>query len=266
MENPDECGVDLTRCCYADLRGGTYRLAVLPWGATEPHNLHLPYLTDCLLAQSLAVDAAARLWRERRVRAVVLPPVTLGAQNPGQWDKPFCLHARYETQRAVLGDIVASLRRQGLSRLIVLNGHGGNSFRNMVRDLAFEYPDFLIAVSDSFGIVPQRDFFEERDDHAGEMETSLMMHYHPELVDIERAGDGRSEPFAVESLNDRTAWVPRDWTRVSEDTGIGNPLKSSPEKGARYAEAVVDRLVRLFADLAAPDGIYGERRPETDRF
>ena len=184
MENPDECGVDLTRCCYADLRGGTYRLAVLPWGATEPHNLHLPYLTDCLLAQSLAVDAAARLWRERRVRAVVLPPVTLGAQNPGQWDKPFCLHARYETQRAVLGDIVASLRRQGLSRLIVLNGHGGNSFRNMVRDLAFEYPDFLIAVSDSFGIVPQRDFFEERDDHAGEMETSLMMHYHPELVDI----------------------------------------------------------------------------------
>ena len=95
----------------------------------------------------------------------------------------------------------------------------------MVRDLAFEYPDFLIAVSDSFGIVPQRDFFEERDDHAGEMETSLMMHYHPELVDIERAGDGRSEPFAVESLNDRTAWVPRDWNRVSEDTGIGNPLK-----------------------------------------
>ena len=87
MENPDEWGVDLTRCCYADLRGGTYRLAVLPWGATEPHNLHLPYLTDCLLAQSLAVDAAARLWRERRVRAVVLPPVTLGAQNPGQWDK-----------------------------------------------------------------------------------------------------------------------------------------------------------------------------------
>lgn len=166
----------------------------------------------------------------------------------------------------MLGDIVASLRRQGLSRLIVLNGHGGNSFRNMVRDLAFEYPDFLIAVSDSFGIVPQRDFFEERDDHAGEMETSLMMHYHPELVDIERAGDGRSEPFAVESLNDRTAWVPRDWNRVSEDTGIGNPLKSSPEKGARYAEAVVDRLVRLFADLAAPDGIYGERRPETDRF
>ena len=87
MENPDERGVDLTRCCYADLRGGTYRLAVLPWGATEPHNLHLPYLTDCLLAQSLAVDAAARLWRERGVRAVVLPPVTLGSQNPGQWDK-----------------------------------------------------------------------------------------------------------------------------------------------------------------------------------
>ena len=76
----------------------------------------------------------------------------------------------------------------------------------------------------------------------------------------------RREPFAVESLNDRTAWVPRDWNRVSEDTGIGNPLKSSPEKGARYAEAVVYRLVRLFADLAAPDGIYGERRPETDRF
>ena len=249
MENPDECGVDLTRCCYADLRGGTYRLAVLPWGATEPHNLHLPYLTDCLLAQSLAVDAAARLWRERRVRAVVLPPVTLGAQNPGQWDKPFCLHARYETQRAVLGDIVASLRRQGLSRLIVLNGHGGNSFRNMVRDLAFEYPDFLIAVSDSFGIVPQRDFFEERDDHAGEMETSLMMHYHPELVNLDAAGDGESKPFAIPSLNEKVGWAPRHWDKATIDSGVGNPRKASAEKGAHYVKPVIEKLAQLFTEV-----------------
>ena len=76
-----------------------------------------------------------------------------------------------------------------------------------------------------------------------------MMHYHPELVRMEYAGEGRSRGFAPAGLNDKTAWAPRDWSRVSMDTGIGDPRASTPAKGAAYAGAVVARYVRLLRDV-----------------
>ena len=111
-------------------------------GATEPHNLHLPYLTDCILPHDIAVDAAALALQNSGVRCMVMPPVPFGAHNPGQRELPFCIHTRYSTQQAILEDIVASLYAQGMRKLIILSGHGGNNFKGMIRDLAFVYPDF----------------------------------------------------------------------------------------------------------------------------
>lgn len=230
-----------------------YDLAVLPWGSIEPHNLHLPYLTDCLLSHDVAVEAALLAQEENGVRCMVFPPVPFGSQNPGQWSRPFCIHTRYETQKAILEDIVASLFLQGIHRLVIVNGHGGNSFKNMIRDLAFDRPDFLIAVSDWYAIVPQKGYFENHDDHAGELETSVLMYYHPELVSVSEAGSGDSRPFALEALNDKTAWMPRDWAKASTDTGIGDPRLSSAEKGERYARAVVSKLSALFSQFATGD-------------
>jgi len=133
---------------------------------------------------------ALRGFEEYGVRAMVLPPVTFGAQNPGQRELAFCVHARYETQRAILTDIVASLHHQGLRKLLIINGHGGNSFKNMIRDLTIDFPDFTIATSEWFKMASARDFFENPGDHADELETSVMMYYHPELVDISEAGGG----------------------------------------------------------------------------
>lgn len=76
-----------------------------------------------------------------------------------------------------------------------------------------------------------------------------MMHYHPELVDLSMAGSGMSHPFAVDSLNRKVAWTPRRWDKSSDDTGIGDPRKSTAEKGARYAAAVADALATLFVEL-----------------
>lgn len=258
MENKQDATFDLGVTSLGELSATDYSLAVLPWGATEPHNLHLPYLTDCFLAKSIALDAAHEAYTTAGVRCMVLPPVTLGAQNIGQWQQPFCIHTRYETQKAILTDVVASLRIQGFCKLVIVNGHGGNSFKNMIRDLAFDFPDFLIAVVDWFAVVPQAGYFENRDDHAGEMETSVLMHYHPELVDLATAGDGGAKPFAVSSLNEKVAWVPRNWARVSADTGIGNPHRSSAEKGARYASAVVGKVTNLLVELSQTLDIYPE--------
>lgn len=242
--------VDLTHSNYGDVRKVKYDLAILPWGATEPHNLHLSYTTDCLLSQAVAVDAA-KLAFEQGVHAMVLPPISLGAQNPGQRDEPFCIHARYETQKMILTDIVASLYHQGMRKMVVVNGHGGNSFKPMVRDLAVDYPDFLIVLVDWFAVVPQKDYFENKDDHAGELETSAMLYYYPEITDLSKAGAGEGRPFKIKGLTDGTGWTPRIWNKATSDTGIGNPALATAEKGERYVHEVVNRIAALLVDLTS---------------
>lgn len=241
--------IDLSVSAYGVTRPLDYDVVILPWGATEPHNLHLPYLTDAILAHDVAVDAAQVALNDYGVRTMVLPPVAMGAQNPGQRDLKFCIHYRYDTQRAVLTDTVASLHHQGFRKLLIVNGHGGNTFKSMIRDLAVDYPDFFILCANWFSALPAKDFFDEPGDHADELETSAMMHYHPELVNLEEAGPGSANPFALKSLREKAAWMPRHWTRVTADTGIGNPHLSTAEKGRRYAEAVAAKYAFLLKEL-----------------
>ena len=264
--------IDLSVSTYGVARQHQYDVAILPWGATEPHNLHLPYMTDCILSQAVAVDAAERALKNYGVRCMVLPPVAMGSQNPGQRDLPFCIHYRYETQFAILKDIVASLRHQGIRRLLIVNGHGGNSFKQMIRDLEVplsspegdtkvlksnEVPSgavgraFFIAAAEWFKMAPAKEFFEQPGDHADEIETSVMMHYHPELVRLDEAGEGRAKSFAIDALREGKVWMPRHWTLVTDDTGIGNPALSTAEKGRRFADACADGFARFLKDFAA---------------
>ena len=219
--------IDLTVSCYGKVKDVKYDVVILPWGATEPHNLHLPYLTDCILPHDIAVDAATLALERSGVRCMVMPPVPFGAHNPGQRELPFCIHTRYTTQQAILEDIVASLYVQGIRKLVILGGHGGNNSKG---------------------------YFEaDIDDHAGESETSAMMYYHPELVNLAEAGDGASRPFAIASLNEKVAWTPRHWDKATVDSGVGNPKKASAEKGERYLKPVIEKLATLFAEVGQHD-------------
>lgn len=240
--------IDLSVSCYGKTKDVKYDIVILPWGATEPHNYHLPYMTDCILAHDIAVESAEKAWNNG-IHCMVLPPVFLGSQNPGQRELPFCIHGRYETQKAILMDIIYSLQIQGINKLLIVNGHGGNSFKNMIRDLNIEYPDFMIATSEWYKVLPAKDFFEEPGDHADELETSVMMYYHPELVNITDAGEGKSKSFSLSSLREGIAWIPRDWSKISVDTGVGNPRKATPEKGRRFAAAVSDKYAILLKEL-----------------
>lgn len=247
---------DLSVSTYGIVKDLKYDLVILPWGATEPHNLHLPYLTDALLAHDVSVEAAELAAALYGVRCMVMPPVAMGSQNPGQKELKFCVHYRYETQKAILSDTVSSLYLQGFRRMVIVNGHGGNNFKNMIRDLSHVYPDFLLAATDWFAVIPPGPYFDEPGDHADEVETSVMMYYYPERVNLTEAGHGKGKPFAVSSLNEKIAWVPRNWQKVTEDTGVGDPRKSSAEKGKRYVRAVVEKYALLFKELAQDD-IYG---------
>ena len=247
---------DITTARYGDVKDKHYHLAILPWGSTEPHNLHLPYCTDLLHAQAVAFEAAEKA-SKNGVNTMVLPGIPLGSQNPGQIELPFCIHASQRTQIAVLEDIVESLKKQGINKLLIMNGHGGNIFKGMIRDIMIKNPGFLITVVAWFSILPLKDFFEEKiDDHGGEQETCVMLHYYPELVDLANAGDGRHNDFKIEGLNDKTAWAPRDWACTTKDTGVGNPKKATAEKGRKYIEAVMGRIVKFVTDFALSDSLY----------
>lgn len=243
--------IDLTKLSWGDVKQNNYEVAVLPWGAIEPHNYHLPYLTDAYLSHEIAKASAELVYQKANKLCMVMPPIYLGSQNPGQWDMPFCIHTNYETQKAILTDITTSLYKQGIRKMLIVNGHGGNNFKAMIRDLAVTMPDFFILATDWFGIVPREDYFEEEiDEHAGEQETSVLMHFFPELVKLEKAGKGTSHPWAMQSLNDKTAWAPRNWRQATDDTGIGNPERSTAEKGKRYAEEVTKRIADFLIELA----------------
>ena len=245
---------DITAAKWGDVKKvEKYDMAILPWGATEPHNLHLPYCTDVLISKAVALEVAEEAGK-RGFNVMVLPGVPFGSQNPGQNNLPFCIHTSQTTQSAILHDIVCSLDLQGIKKLLIINGHGGNSFKGFIRDIAAEKPDFLVISSDWFSIIPRKDYFDAAvDDHAGEQETSVMMHYYPELVKFEYAGKGSAKKFNVDGLNGRVAWVPRNWSKVTSDTGIGDPSLSTPEKGRAYAGAVVCEYVKLVCDLCSKE-------------
>ena len=79
------------------------------------------------------------------------------------------------------------------------------------------------------------------------------MHLYPELVDMSLAGDGAFKRFAIDGLNSKIGWVPRDWSRTTRDTGVGNPKSANAEKGASYIEAVVPEIVDFVCDFAKKD-------------
>jgi Uncharacterized protein, putative amidase len=241
---------ELITTSLKELRDRRVEIVLLPWGSTEPHNLHLPYGTDTILSNDIALEASHKA-ELKGTCSMILPAIPLGSQNPGQTDEPLCIHTRYETQKSILTDIVSALDRQHFHKLIIINGHGGNNFKNMIRDLAIDFPSITIAVVDWFAIEPQSSYFKCHDDHAGEMETSVMMHFHPEWVlPLEQAGDGKEHQFAIASLNQKIAWTPRRWNFATTDTGIGNPKAASAEKGQQYINVVTDKIAILLQEMA----------------
>ena len=241
----------LDELTWKTVRDTRYEVAILPWGATEAHNYHLPYSTDSLETEAVAERAAERAWKAG-AKVVVLPIVPFGVQT-GQLDIPLCINMNPSTQALVLRDVASSLAGQGIKKLVVLNGHGGNDFRQIIRELQPEVSLFLCVVN-WYRILDLKPYFSDLGDHAGEMETSVMQHIAPERVlPLSEAGSGKARAFKIAAFREGWAWAPRQWTQVTDDTGVGNPAASTAEKGKRYVEAVSGKLGDFLIELAKAD-------------
>ncbi|MGH7491503.1 MAG: creatininase family protein [bacterium] len=241
----------LAESTWQTILATAYEVAVLPWGATEAHNYHLPYATDVIESEHIAAEAARLAW-DQGAHVTVLPTLPFGV-NTGQLDIKLTINMNPSTQFAVLNDIAAALARQSIPKLVVLNGHGGNDFRQMIRELSPQH-DLFICTLDWYRCLDLSKFFDEAGDHAGEMETSLMQYLMPELVlPLSEAGEGKARKFKISALRESWAWTQRDWLSVTRDTGVGNPKAATPEKGERYFAAVTQKIAGFLMELAKAD-------------
>lgn len=239
----------LKELTWKEVKESDYDLAILPWGACEAHNYHLPYGTDIYEADYM-VEESARKAYDQGAKVIVLPTLPFGV-NTGQTDITLDINLHPSTQHKILDDIIEVLNRQGIKKLLVFNSHGGNTFKTMLRELGVKYPEMFLSSCHWFRSVDKDKYFEEKGDHADEMETSIMMYIQPDLVKpLDVAGDGAAKKWRIKGINEGWAWAERRWSQVTADTGIGNPYKSTAEKGQKFVEDVSSKLAELFVDIS----------------
>jgi creatinine amidohydrolase len=239
------------------IKDATFDAAVLPWGACEAHNYHMPYGTDILESEFISAEAARLAW-DRGARPIVLPPIPFGV-NTGQFDVKLDINMNPSTQFMILKDVIEVLDRQGIYKLIILNSHGGNDFRTMIRELGLKFPKMFLTTCNWYQSVDQKQFFENKDDHAGEMETSLLLYLTPHLVrPLTEAGDGAAKKFKITAIREGWAWAERKWMQVTKDTGVGDPRKATKEKGEKYFKAVTEKVSVYFEEVCKTpnDNLY----------
>jgi creatinine amidohydrolase len=226
-----------------------FNTAILTWGATEAHNYHLPYGTDNYQVEYIAQKATALAWG-KGAKVLLLPNIPFGV-NTGQLDIGFCMNLMPSTQLAILKDVCDVLVRHKITKLVVLNGHGANNFMPHIRELALFFPQLFICSLNWFKAAATKDFFQEVGDHADEMESSVMMHIAPELVmPLSIAGDGATKNFNLKGFKEGWAWSQRPWSKITKDTGSGNPKFATSEKGKLFTNQTIENIGEFLLELS----------------
>jgi creatinine amidohydrolase len=219
-----------------DERNRRADVALLPIGSFEQHGPYLPLATDTVVACTVAAAIAAAH------PVLRLPPVTISCSHEHEhpaW--PGTVSVSAATLYAIVRDVAGSLRRSGITRLVLVNGHGGNYvLGNAVQEAAADgtrmalFPGGAewVAAREAAGIETS----DQSDMHAGELETSLLLHAQPELV---RPGYETADSLA----DDRPHLLTLGMAAYTESGVIGRPSLASAAKG----RAVLDSLVKSFA-------------------
>lgn len=232
-------------------------IAVLPLAATEQHGPHLPLGTDFMIAEGMLREVAARCPASLDVLA--LPVLDIGKSNEHA-NFPGTLSFSAQTMLSMLEDITSSVARAGYRKLVLVNSHGGNSEVMGIAALEAREKHTLLAVQCSwrrFGL--PEGVFSAREAafgiHGGDYETSLMLHFEPELVDMAKARDfaPAAERIAKQNKHLRlTGPLSMGW--MAEDNhpeGVaGEAHLATREKGAAAAAHQAQGFITLLEEVA----------------
>ena len=244
---------NLAESTYGTVKGADIQVAVLPLGATEPHNLHLPYGTDVFEATVVGEQLCAAA-HERGAKVVLLPTIPFGVET-NMRKFPLAINVNPETLNRYVRDVVMSLRNSGIEKIVLLNSHGGNEFKPLLRELAGD--GIQVFLIDWFRVLNDvyHTIFEQKEDHAGEMETSFALAYFPQLVrhnaDGSLAADqGATRQTVFEAVNRGWVSMTRPWHLLTTNSGSGNPHAATAEKGRRCMALLVERLAGFLVELS----------------
>lgn len=218
----------------------TTRTLLIPFGSTEEHGQHLPLDTDTMQAYRVG-----RLLSERRP-VFIAPPVHYGVcRSTGQ--HPGTISIRTETLKALTLDLVSAFYRQGLRNIILLSGHAGGTHMATLTDAGEQllemHAELQIAVVTEYLLAAEkgRQLIEAQgDSHAGEIETSRILHSHPELVKGTSPAEFPSFPPGILVRDKQKYWPGGVW---------GDPTMASAEKGMQIEKLVIDALVELVQQM-----------------
>jgi creatinine amidohydrolase len=227
---------------------GGYDKAVLAVGSTEYHGMHLPYGTDTLVSTHLAEEVTKQV-----DGLLMLPPIPYG-MSAHYSEYPIAITLKTETLMHILTEVFDSLMKHGIKRLLIVNGHDGNipAIEAAANEYRTEHPDFKIVVLPAWWVtagelVPDGTFEVWGGlGHAGEGETSMMLHVDPTLVDMPRAKG------VVPDLLSNIEWK---WLfhEITPHGATGDPTKATPEKGKLMNDVLVELLVGVLVELDGKD-------------
>jgi creatinine amidohydrolase len=236
--------LEIQHLTSADYKTAPFDKVILPLGSLESHGGHLPFGTDAITAQMIALDIAARV-----PGSAVLPAVPYGVSEHYK-EFPFCVSLSFETEIAIIRDILESVYREGIRKVFIMNGHDGNISPIEVasRSAKVAHPDFKIASLDAWwnmvGSIVPSGFFAVWNGlgHGGEGETSICLELFPELCEMGNAA-GVTPVLPP--------YIDVKW-RFSELTNTGtsgDPTKGSAAKGATMRKVLVDTMVGILKKL-----------------
>ncbi len=245
-------------CTWPEIREAVSegRVAVLPVGTIEQHGPHLPLSTDVLCATEISRLAVERA----RGEAILLPSVPY-AFNIHHMDFPGTIAIEGPTFINYVTDIGKSLAHHGFRKILLVNGHGSNvPFLDIAARNITNQTEAICAMVPWWSLIPKALFDELREAewpggmaHACELETSLLLYFRGDLVQFEKAQKDinfeKTEFFYWDLQSGSPVFFQEWFSRYSKTGAVGDPTKATREKGERFVQVAVDRLVALISEF-----------------
>ena len=233
-------------------------IAILPIAAVEQHGPHLPVGTDTIINQGHLDLLVQRAPADLDIR--ILPVQQVGKSNEHIWAKGTVTHTAHTLIDAWF-ELGQSVSRAGVKKLVFINSHGGNEeiMGIVARELRVREQMLVVKTGWTRFQPPDgmlTDIEKRHGIHAGDLETSLMLHFRPDLVRMEKAEDFRSIAARDEQRfkylrptgTHAYAWIAKD---LNPNGAVGNAGNASAERGRIFADAEVSGMLELLREVEA---------------